>query len=431
MTFIWIALVIWLSTCSSLSHAISVTFSAPTECGYMNISWTGGYAPFAINFISIYGRQLVQSVPSSAYQDGKGFYQTQLPYSSGTQFLFLLQDASGFPAGGTSSLLSVGPNSGNQKCNTATVLPDFEFGTAAAVLQCQSFLFYDYNNGTMQPVTIMGILPGKQVFTLSPPTGSTMFNWVADLPSIQSTVLFTMVDAAGHKGGVTQLLTVEDTGNSSCLDSSFPSPNPIPPAQVATSLPSTSSMPSSTGSSTSSAVNARHLSGAALAGIIVACCLTGIAVITSAIFIPMRLRRKRARRREAPILDLAEDVPPQGHVITSFPHPISEYTSSSFVPDSLHNNSRHGSMTNLSMPCGMYPTYHPLSNASEMAEVHLDPFEPPDYDTVTMSPNGSSGGGSSTSRTRLYRVANQDCNPYNVADEKAAMSGRAERGPGE
>lgn len=400
---------------------VNVTFTPPTQCDHLNVSWTGGQPPFEFNFISVYGRQLVQSVDSSAFSDGKGFFQMRIPFPSGTQMLFVMKDATGYPAGTTSSLVSVGPNVGGTKCNTTIIPPDFTFATDDGVQQCQSFQFYDYNGGTTQPVKIMGIIPGDQVFTLAPPKGSTSFNWTANMPSF-STVLFTMVDSAGHRGGVTQLLTVEQTGNSGCLNKSFPAPNPTPPAQVSNVLPPGASQ------AFSSSGKDKGLSAAQFAGIPIACVVGGITIFAVIITAVRQRRAKLQRRRDAAALDMGEGSAAPENIITPFPPHMFEHSCTASGPISMHAGGALGNTTNLSVHSGIgaiFPSYHPLSNGNTAGQEALDPYEPPDYHSVIASPDTSTtgAGNSSSSRAglRIYTVTNHSDSSAEAVDEKATL----------
>ncbi|EPQ58700.1 hypothetical protein GLOTRDRAFT_127190 [Gloeophyllum trabeum ATCC 11539] len=274
-----VAAILWISVTSRLCGAVEITFTPPTECGVMNISWTGGQPPFQFNFATVNGSQVSQSVPSLAFASGNGFYQTRILYPSGTLLLFILQDATGFPAGGTSGLLSVGQNIDGIACSAMTDTPDFDFASDDNIQQCQPLKFSGYDEGTTQPITVIGIMPGNKVFALSPPLGSTSFEWTATLPR-SSTVILTMVDAAGRRGRVTELITVEQTNDSACLSepsailnstaSGHLSGPPMESPSVTGPGRSSSALYPSATPSPSSAVAHRTLSPRAIAGIAVA-----------------------------------------------------------------------------------------------------------------------------------------------------------------
>ncbi|EPQ58699.1 hypothetical protein GLOTRDRAFT_127189 [Gloeophyllum trabeum ATCC 11539] len=302
--FLGVAVTLWIIFSAPFCEAVTITYSPPTECDIMNISWTGGQPPFVLNFITVYGAQSLQQLPSSAFTGSEGFYETRIPYPSGTLLLFILQDATGFPDGGTSDVISVGANVDGTTCYPTADTPNFDFKTDSYIQQCQPFNFFGYNDGTSQPITIIGMIPGAQVFTLTPPMGSTSFEWTASLPG-STTVLFTMVDAAGHRGAVTQLMTVEETSNTACLSgpSAVLSPTPTgkgigPPCPSPTSTrPSwTSSSPyTSTTPSASASATHRSLTAGEIAGISVASAF-GTLLLLGCVVLPISRRLSRKRK---------------------------------------------------------------------------------------------------------------------------------------
>ena len=71
-----------------------------------------------------------------------------------------------------------------------------------------------------QPITIYGLIPSGDAFVLHPPGGSS-YSWTADVAA-QTYLIFTMTDSQGHSGGTTGLLTVEEYGDTSCLNANSP-----------------------------------------------------------------------------------------------------------------------------------------------------------------------------------------------------------------
>ena len=110
------------------------------------------------------------SVPASAFTNGKGSYSIpQLPFSSGTQFVLTMSDATSFGSGGTTTVLTVGDPVAKNNCNT-TGRVDFTFDLPSALQQCRyvvsqpfvavtnycyhSGYAFDAYDGAVQPITI-------------------------------------------------------------------------------------------------------------------------------------------------------------------------------------------------------------------------------------------------------------------------------------
>jgi hypothetical protein len=97
----------------------------------------------AINCILIVCLQVYEtlhnySVPDSAFSNGKGSFSVpQIPLKSGTPFMLIMSDATGFGSGGTTSVLTVGAPVANNNCNTTVVSPDFTFDLPTSLQQCK------------------------------------------------------------------------------------------------------------------------------------------------------------------------------------------------------------------------------------------------------------------------------------------------------
>ncbi|KAG6381116.1 hypothetical protein JVT61DRAFT_5514 [Boletus reticuloceps] len=298
-TFLYLALYF------SVALSFSVTVgSPPTQCGSLNVTWTGGRAPFEIVLIPVYNIPRNISVPSTAFSNNQGSYQiSPIPFTRGKQFFLTMSDATGFGTGGISELLTVGEPVNGASCNTTNPTLAYSFSLPSSLQQCSSYIFNGYD-GAVLPVTITvcliehsgssvtytsfasrGSVPGGDVFFLHPPSTGTSFTWLADVAA-GTTIVFSMTDAHGISGGSsdTQLVSLSD--DASCL-------NPTSPSSTITTIPSSTHVGSSTSSpsqpSTSSGVSKGTIAGAVFGAI-----LAATAVVALAVFCLKRQRHGRS-----------------------------------------------------------------------------------------------------------------------------------------
>lgn len=234
----------FLTIFSLLSSALAFSFDVegtPTQCADITLTWTGGTAPFRILFTPVFGTPRNVSIPSSAFQDGKGKFSTQLLYASDQKFVISMSDAEGFGTGGTTAVLTTQGVDG-ASCNTTDPGVDFSYQLNSALQQCRPYVFSGYD-GAVQPVTITGIIPGGQSFILNPPVGPTSYEWTANVWN-QTSIIFVMEDSQGRAGGSSDLRAVSTSDDSSCIDGSSPS------STITAGPTSTSSSPSSESSTT-------------------------------------------------------------------------------------------------------------------------------------------------------------------------------------
>ncbi|TFK53032.1 hypothetical protein OE88DRAFT_1334483 [Heliocybe sulcata] len=284
---------------AAVAQTFSLSFSAPTQCNEMNVSWTGGTPPFDLYLTPVYGTPRNISVPASAWNDGRGSYSVQVPFPKGQQMLLSLLDATGVPSGGTSELLTVGANVGGMSCNTTDPGVDFYYELNTPLVQCQPYTFSNYTNA-VQPVEVMAFIPAKNPMLLHPPNGPTSYNWTANITAGTS-VIFVMTDSRGRQGGASNVLNVGYSSNFSCLNVPTTSSGLVPPTQ--TSSPSSDTSPT-TGETTTS--NNSTLTVGAIAGIIIGC-LAAAGALALALFFWWRRRRARSPSPRRIDLDLAQD----------------------------------------------------------------------------------------------------------------------------
>jgi len=188
-----------------------------------------------------------------------------------------MSDATGFGSGGNSQIFTVADASSGS-CNTTGPNADFFFDLNTALQQCRQFTFSGYS-GAIQPITIMGVIPGGDSFTLSPPTSTDdSYDWTADIWN-GTEVVFIIIDSKGRQGGSSDTQTVGASDDSSCINSSSPSSTEPPVA-------------SSTGTSSSSSSGSTTPVGA-IAGTVIGGLIFLAAVISLTLFC---LRRRRERK---------------------------------------------------------------------------------------------------------------------------------------
>ncbi|KAG9314308.1 hypothetical protein JVU11DRAFT_5097 [Chiua virens] len=243
---------------AALSFNVSVG-SSPTQCGTLDVSWTGGEAPFQIMLTPVFDVPRNLSIPSTAFSQNQGSYQiSPIPFLKGTQFVLTMSDATGFGTGGTSGLFTVGELAGSASCNTTGPSLPFTFGLPSSLQQCSSYVFNDYS-GAVLPATVIGLIPSGESFLLQTPTSGTSFSWVADV-AVGTTIIFTMIDAKGNSGGSSPIEIVNVSNDTSCLNVNSPSSTtsftPTSTSAGRSSTSSSTSSPSSSGVSTGTIVGA-------------------------------------------------------------------------------------------------------------------------------------------------------------------------------
>ncbi|KAG9015356.1 hypothetical protein FRB93_013056 [Tulasnella sp. JGI-2019a] len=264
--------------------AFSFSYTAPTQCGPLTVSWTGGIAPYYLLITPLFNVPLNLSIPSSAYSNGKGSYTTNLALANPEQFLLTMSDATGTGTGGTSGVLTVADPVNGATCDTTAPSLPFNFVTPTSLQQCRQYTINGYSSA-IQPITVVGLIPLGSTFLLYPPVGSTSFNWTADVKSGTSIVL-SLFDAQGRTGGATDLLTVGSSNDATCIDSSSP-------ASTITSNPSsTGSSPSATDSNSSGDSNTGAIIGGSVAAAIVSLAIVGLLILF--------FMRKRRNKNDTP-----------------------------------------------------------------------------------------------------------------------------------
>lgn len=158
-----------------------------------------------------------------------------------------------------------------------------------------------------------GLIPGGDLFFLYPPSGSTTFDWTADVLNGTS-IIFMVVDSQGRQGGSSDVKIVGISDDSTCLSGTSPSstmtPTPTSTSTTSTASSSTSAAPAAT---TTAASTTSH---AVIAGAVVGALIFVAVLVTLGLFF-LRKRFKSswktgnfARRQSERVdseLDLAYD----------------------------------------------------------------------------------------------------------------------------
>ncbi|KAI9573021.1 hypothetical protein HD554DRAFT_2064753 [Boletus coccyginus] len=266
-SFLYLAL--YFSVASPFSVSVG---SPPTQCGSLNVTWTGGRAPFQITLIPVFGIPENKSVPSTAFNNNQGSYQiSPISFTQGTKLLITMSDATGFGTGGTSELLTVGAPVGSSSCNTTSPSLAYSFSLPSSLQQCSPYVFNGYDGATL-PVTITGVIPGGNVFLLHATEAS--FTWVANVAA-GTTIVFTMTDAQGRSGGSSDAEMVNLSNDASCLNTNSPS-STVNPVASSTAVSSSTSSPTQT--STSSGVSWGIIAGAAVGAVVAVAAIVTLAV---------------------------------------------------------------------------------------------------------------------------------------------------------
>ncbi|KAG2137614.1 uncharacterized protein EDB93DRAFT_1091097 [Suillus bovinus] len=274
-----------IASCLSISRAFNVTVGTPTQCGPLNISWTGGQAPFQILLTPSLKPYQNVSVPASTFSNGVGSYSIpQLALSAGTVFLLTMSDATGFGSGGTTIELTVG-NSGNNDCIIQNLSPTFTFDvdpTPSPMTQCGQFTI-TVNGTAVLPITIVQLIPGGQPAVFY--SNNETFTSVVDVKG-ETQLMYFVTDSTGKQGGTSESYGVIGSSNFSCISAVSPS-STVGILATAT----TTSSPSSSSSSSPSSSNV-----ALIAGVVVGC----VAVLTALFIFGVCLWRKRRASRFLP-----------------------------------------------------------------------------------------------------------------------------------
>ncbi|KLO13972.1 hypothetical protein SCHPADRAFT_889651 [Schizopora paradoxa] len=290
----WLAPIVLVGILSpQVARALNFTIEPPSSCDPLNITWTGGTAPFTLIIAPLFEQYYNISIPSSAFdastQSGS-FSTSPLQLDSGKQFVLTLSDASGFGSGGVSDLLTTGSSITGSQCNTTSPSPPFTFSFLTPLQQCSNLVVGDYT-GSIQPNTIRALIPLGQVISLTTDPTQNSLSWQANAAA-GTKLVFIMTDSTGQAGGASDLETVLQSNDASCINSSSPhSTASSSTLASSTSQSSSTSQPTQTGGSKSTGRSTGMIVG--IAAVVASLILLGI---LGAVY---HIRRRNQRQRTA------------------------------------------------------------------------------------------------------------------------------------
>ncbi|KAG1895352.1 uncharacterized protein F5891DRAFT_1058979 [Suillus fuscotomentosus] len=334
-----------IASCLSVARAFSVTVGTPTQCGPLNISWTGGQAPFEILLAPSLQTYQNYTVPASGFSNGKGSFSIlQLPLPTGTTFLLVMSDATRFGSGGTTNILTVGSSVGDNVCSTAVLSPPYTFQLdPLPPIQCSPFTILAQSTAVL-PITIVQLIPGGQLTVFY--SNNNSFTSVTDVTG-GTNLMYFVTDSLGRQGGISGFEQVVGTGNFSCISTTSPS--------ITAGISSTTTTPSTSSSSASSSATTGTSSNdvAIIAGTVGG----SAAVLIGSIILGMCLWRKRRASRPADVRSPTQRYPgqlqrtdpnykvsPHGDIPSSFPFPSE--TQTYYVRPIQHSLGAQSDMTN-------------------------------------------------------------------------------------
>ncbi|KAJ7512685.1 hypothetical protein B0H11DRAFT_2151564 [Mycena galericulata] len=300
--------------------------SAPTQCGNVSISVSGGTPPYQVLIIPYGISPLPNNIEARKIQDEpfpglSSSISFKLNYPQFSQFVAVLSDSTGFASGGTSAGVEV-ETSSDASCfdPTQNVKPDFVYSIVptGVITQCGATRIW-WDPSTVQGTPkFQGVIPGGQSFEI--PEGSitqvadegTGFNWTAPLRGM-TTLLLVGGDDRGNGTAGSTLYTVNSgiDNDSSCLNSDSPSSTAGSPAggtyQTGTgtsiTVGSSSTGGSSGGTSGDGSSGSKTNVGAIVGGVIGGI----VALIALALVALFFMRRRRLHNQEKIRPDLLPD----------------------------------------------------------------------------------------------------------------------------
>ncbi|WVQ93245.1 hypothetical protein IAU59_000310 [Kwoniella sp. CBS 9459] len=206
------------------AFSFSLDTTSPKQCGSTTITWEGGTSPYSLTIIPAYDYPATISIPESAYDasSGKGSYTWNVNYPKDTKFVAMMSDYTGTGTGGVSTLFTVGTST--TSCTLRGENADFQFYlNGTSLTQCDTIDIY-WDATAYSPVTILGVIPGGQVFQLvSANTNTQSLVWDTNVAS-GTEVIFAAFDTGPYgTGGSSALYNVGTSSDRSCLDDSSPS----------------------------------------------------------------------------------------------------------------------------------------------------------------------------------------------------------------
>ncbi|KAL5527360.1 hypothetical protein ACEPAG_6151 [Sanghuangporus baumii] len=206
------------------SHAFTFYFtSTPTQCANLTVEWTGGQAPFTLLLVPVghlnpETRTIIQKdVPSGTS------ISFVLDFPAQSQFVAVLNDASGIGAGGTSAITTVASSSDSSCLSTTQSHPKFFLFLPDDIGQCEP-VEISWGSEAEKLVDILGLIPGGESFEIANVIDtSTSLQWTADLRS-GTQIVFVAGDRGGlGTGGSSDVMNISEGNDDNCINDTSPS----------------------------------------------------------------------------------------------------------------------------------------------------------------------------------------------------------------
>lgn len=180
-----------------------------------------------------------RTVVNMQIPDGQLSTSLTLKFPENSQFVATMSDSTGFGAGGTSSIYTVGGGPSDCLPTNNSKADFFIYTNGKAPSQCDRYCI-SWDPGVTSPVHIYGIIPGGQSFDLGAPSSDARrLDWTTNVrEGIQ--MLFLAVGGNNENGGSTDIFAVGG-GSNECINGQSPSSTAGPAAgSVSTGAQSTS-----------------------------------------------------------------------------------------------------------------------------------------------------------------------------------------------
>ncbi|WWD21140.1 hypothetical protein CI109_105621 [Kwoniella shandongensis] len=268
----------------TLTRAFSFSLGSdkPTQCGTVQINWSGGQAPFSLVIIPVFDYPSTVSIPASNYDSssGTGSYTWTVNYPPNTRFVAMMSDGTGTGTGGVSPLYTVGSGT-TSSCSLRTTDTDFLFYlNQTSVTQCAPVEIY-WDQSAVTPVSIIGAIPGGQAFQLvSTNSKTSSLVWDTNIAS-NTNIILAAFDSGSHgQGGTSDLMKIGGSNDNSCIDDASPSSTTAGAVETGTRTSGGGGVKTVTAITTETTVpkGAAGLSTGAIVGIVVSAVVTVVAL---------------------------------------------------------------------------------------------------------------------------------------------------------
>ncbi|KAG8794294.1 hypothetical protein FRC17_008313, partial [Serendipita sp. 399] len=341
-------------------YSFSFAFTnKPTQCGSLTVTVDGGTPPYRLVMVPagpLEGPE-IRTIIDEEFTTSPHTLPP-LAFPGGSNFVAVVGDANGVGTGGTSVITDVARSSNTSCLSTSPTTPLFYFVLPQnpSLAQCGS-LDISFSGTTQGQVTVMGLIPGGQSFSVPVPSGATSVTWSPIRVATGSPVMLVVGDGRGRgTGGSAYLLDVQN-GSSNCLNDGSPvyseTPEPYAGGQYATGSgggtvtgPWTNS-PSSGGSSGTSSSSSRKNRVAIIVGTI--CGVLGLLALCVCLFLLRRRHKQKAKKyagtKEVDLLKAEHE-----------PAPLAGFDGQSTEPTPYYAPSSSHPLTHGAAPSGHRPS---------------------------------------------------------------------------